>query len=162
MIQYLGDYEHKETTKLPDGRTWSTATHNIILEYAELDLDVYFQEIRPPILEGEVAHFWDDMFDVAEAVNTIHDITITRGGVQHDYYGYVGFYPSGSTRSLHSRWHADIKPDNILIVKGKFKLADPGFARFEKKSDKDLATIAGGTETYSASKSASIKREKIH
>jgi serine/threonine protein kinase len=45
-------------------------------------------------------------------------------------------------------WHADIKPDNILIVKGKFKLADPGFARFEKKSSRDSTIIPGGTTTY--------------
>lgn len=46
------------------------------------------------------------------------------------------------------RWHADIKPDNILIVQGKFKLADPGFARFEKQAVGDLTTIFGGTTTY--------------
>ena len=47
------------------------------------------------------------------------------------------------------RWHADIKPDNILIVHEKFKLADPGFAKFIKKADgnpKEIVT--GGTETY--------------
>jgi serine/threonine protein kinase len=50
-----------------------------------------------------------------------------------------------------SRWHADIKPDNILIVQGKFKLADPGFATFIRanKSDPDPKTILlGGTTTY--------------
>lgn len=31
-----------------------------------------------------------------------------------------------------SRWHADIKPDNILIVNGDLKLADPGYAEFAK------------------------------
>jgi serine/threonine protein kinase len=50
--------------------------------------------------------------------------------------------------SHKNRWHADIKPDNILIVKGKFKLADPGFARFEKKTGKDATIIQGGTTTY--------------
>ncbi|OQV04540.1 Protein kinase domain-containing protein isoform 1 [Cladophialophora immunda] len=134
MIQYLCDYEQKENTTSPDGVVRSVVTHNIILEYAELDLDCYFQEKRPPILEGEVAHFWEDMFDVAGAVEKIHDLTVTRGAVEHKYYG----------------WHADIKPDNILIVQEKFKLADPGFARFEKQTDKDRVTIAGGTETYSA------------
>ena len=28
------------------------------------------------------------------------------------------------------RWHADIKPDNILSVRGRLKLADFGFASF--------------------------------
>jgi hypothetical protein len=72
-----------------------------------------------------------------------------------------------------TRWHADVKPDNILQVKGKFKLADPGFATFEKReafaqaekrhaeaekreeeafaqAEKQHATtmIRGGTKTY--------------
>src|SRR5277367_1655910 len=57
-------------------------------------------------------------------------------------------------------WHADIKPDNILRVKGRFKLADPGFAKFKKseaieklkdqtKRLRDQTTmIHGGTRTY--------------
>ena len=62
--------------------------------------------------------------------------------------------------SHKSRWHADIKPDNILRVKGRFKLADPGFAKFKKseaiekledqtKRLRDQTTmIHGGTRTY--------------
>lgn len=70
--------------------------------------------------------------------------------------------PSTSDRD---RWHADVKPDNILRVKGKFKLADPGFATFELKeafaqaekrhaeAKKRQATtmIRGGTKTYGES-----------
>jgi hypothetical protein len=48
-----------------------------------------------------------------------------------------------------SRWHADIKPDNILSVQGKFKLADPGFATFIPKKDGiPKEHVSGGTETY--------------
>ena len=71
------------------------------------------------------------------------------------------------------RWHADIKPDNILFVERAtvnttvdgnenpepikrektFKLADPGFAKFVEKTKKDSEGIPkqrlrGGTETY--------------
>ena len=71
------------------------------------------------------------------------------------------------------RWHADIKPDNILSVERvtvnttfdgnensepvkrekKFKLADPGFAKFVEKTKKDSEGVPkqrlrGGTETY--------------
>ena len=59
----------------------------------------------------------------------------------------------------HSSWHADIKPDNILIVAEngpdgneieKFKLADPGFAKFVKKTGTSPIEVplSGGTETY--------------
>jgi serine/threonine protein kinase len=51
-------------------------------------------------------------------------------------------------------WHADIKPENIIHVRGKYKLADPGFARFKKKAqDKGAAPqirLHGGTDTYGA------------
>ena len=55
--------------------------------------------------------------------------------------------------SHENRWHADIKPDNILEIQGKFKLADPGFAKFLKKAKEDpnsnpTADIAGGTHTF--------------
>lgn len=50
-----------------------------------------------------------------------------------------------------TRWHGDVKPDNILRVHGKYKLADFGFAEFEedKGNPKDLYTnLIGGTRTY--------------
>ncbi len=48
-----------------------------------------------------------------------------------------------------SSWHADVKPDNILSVQGKFKLSDPGFATFKFKSEQDPEEfLLGGTETY--------------
>ena len=47
------------------------------------------------------------------------------------------------------RWHADIKPDNILLVNGMFKLADPGFAKFVKETGKNPEEVVfGGTWTY--------------
>jgi serine/threonine protein kinase len=50
------------------------------------------------------------------------------------------------------RWHADIKPDNILSVQGGFKLSDPGFASFvQKADDMPKRSIQGGTETYGMS-----------
>ena len=52
---------------------------------------------------------------------------------------------------MRHRWHADIKPDNILLVQDRFKLADPGFAVFKSKTDADsdpVAEIQGGTEAY--------------
>jgi serine/threonine protein kinase len=46
-------------------------------------------------------------------------------------------------------WHADIKPDNILIVQGKFKLADPGFVKFVKSTGgTPRELLPGGTESY--------------
>jgi hypothetical protein len=62
-------------------------------------------------------------------------------------------FPVCSTNS--TRWHGDIKPDNILEVQGKFKLTDPGFAKFveldkskEKIDSEPIAELIGGTQTY--------------
>jgi serine/threonine protein kinase len=51
-----------------------------------------------------------------------------------------------------SSWHADIKPENIILVRGKYKLADPGFARFKRKAQNTIPQIRihGGTDTYGA------------
>jgi serine/threonine protein kinase len=51
------------------------------------------------------------------------------------------------------RWHGDVKPDNILVVDGDFKLADFGFAKFKSRSEsEENATIKlrGITTTYGA------------
>ncbi len=51
-----------------------------------------------------------------------------------------------------NRWHADIKLDNVLEIRGKFRLVDPGFAKFmerpERKTDTyPMADLSGGTNT---------------
>lgn len=49
-----------------------------------------------------------------------------------------------------TRWHCDIKPENILRTGGRFKLADFGETRI-LRSDPDeqpQAIITGGTMTY--------------
>lgn len=52
-----------------------------------------------------------------------------------------------------SRWHADIKPSNILNVAESYKLADPGFAKFLiknwfKPNTLPKTHLDGGTWTY--------------
>lgn len=57
---------------------------------------------------------------------------------------------------IKHRWHADIKPENIIEVRDKLRLADPGFACFKKKNktqdkgDIPRTQLFGGTETYGA------------
>lgn len=51
------------------------------------------------------------------------------------------------------RWHGDIKPENILDVRGRFKLADPGEARVKYVSGPpggEIPKIAvfGGTRSF--------------
>ncbi|XTI86035.1 hypothetical protein V2W45_1233385 [Cenococcum geophilum] len=113
-------------------RTSTQPTNNILLEYGQMDLEVYFANRVPPVLPPEMMAFWRDIFDIAEEVRDIHNLEYLK----EKFYG----------------WHADIKPDKILYIRGKFKLADPGFAKWLKKTEQTCArpttTVDGGTDTY--------------
>ena len=65
----------------------------------------------------------------------------------------IAYYPTFSTLVLlmrWRRWHADVKPANILFINGKFKLADPGFVKFVQNNIEDpTAVLEGCTWTYS-------------
>ncbi|KAL8941905.1 MAG: hypothetical protein Q9216_001978 [Gyalolechia sp. 2 TL-2023] len=145
MVRYLADYTHAEKTDV-DLQTQSTPsgsrercvirnTFNLLLEFGEFDLDEFFAERLPPVLQGETEDFWRALFDVASALDGIHNLKLDRHGVVREFDG----------------WHADVKPDNILSVQGRFKLSDPGFAKFVRKTDRDPKEfLLGGTETYGA------------
>lgn len=52
--------------------------------------------------------------------------------------------------NVYIRFHADIKPENILLVEGKCKLADFGFTKFVQETDtEERAFLAGATWKYS-------------
>ena len=148
MVRWLGAYSHEDARQLSSPSQDSTqesgtTTHNILLEFGESDLEVLFGEKLPPILPKEIEDFWASFFEVADAVKGIHYLKTGTGTPwAQDFHG----------------WHSDIKPDNILSVRNKFKLADPGFARF-KKVDKAKGErppeehILGGTESYGAPES---------
>ncbi|KAF2434232.1 kinase-like protein [Tothia fuscella] len=147
MIRYLGHYSHKETNSRPrfpedppnlpgkDGLPQPNLTSNILLEYGEYDLNDVFQYRLPPVFTADIDAFWMALFQIAEVVQGLHNLKI-RGDIY--YHG----------------WHADIKPQNILHVKGKYKLADPGFAKFKRKTDAAEAIpeeiLLGGTKTFGA------------
>lgn len=48
------------------------------------------------------------------------------------------------------RCHGDIKPENILSVNGRFKIADPAEAEIEVSTTPDIleTSMTGGTVTY--------------
>ena len=61
--------------------------HHIILEFGKCDLDTILCSYIPPILQNEIEAFWDKMFKLVEAVNHIHNLTITRDRLQSYYNG---------------------------------------------------------------------------
>ncbi|PGH18775.1 hypothetical protein AJ79_00188 [Helicocarpus griseus UAMH5409] len=59
---------------------------------------------------------------------------------------------------MYLRWHADVKPDNILRVHGVFKLADFGFAKFTARGEGvAMQYIEGGTHAYGAPEMARMR-----
>ena len=47
-------------------------THNILLEFGELDLDEFFAESDPPAHPLEITGFWERFFKLAQALNKLH------------------------------------------------------------------------------------------
>ncbi|KAK2056910.1 hypothetical protein LY76DRAFT_517425 [Colletotrichum caudatum] len=127
MIQYIGWFTCYE----PDVHGGLELYSNIVLELADFDFYEAIRKESPPISANEILGFWKTMAEISVALACIHDVTIEN----RDYL----------------TWHGDIKPENILRVNGRFKLADPGEARMRLKSigtgdQKTKAT--GGTRTY--------------
>lgn len=53
-------------------------TCNILLEFADMDLSVYFQNRLPPALSKEFEEFWKALFAIADAVKDIHNFKDNR------------------------------------------------------------------------------------
>lgn len=128
VVKYLGEYQLG--TSLESSR--ASSSRHIMLEYGELDLDEYLVDNYPPVLSEEIIAFWEGLFAVADTLKRIHHLQDDRN---HVYRG----------------WHGDVKPDNILRVRGEHKLADFGFTKFIREQfGKTTTFLPGGTRTYGA------------
>ncbi|KAF1979436.1 hypothetical protein BU23DRAFT_154737 [Bimuria novae-zelandiae CBS 107.79] len=137
MIQCLGFYAilHSTPAEFSSSSQKSQFREmNILLEYGRFDLMRMFQYRLPPVNSPEVEGFWRSLIEVVDALKGIHNIRTQNG--------------------RYNGWHNDIKPENVIVVNGKYKLADPGFAKFQKilEENAPLPTIIahGGTATYAA------------
>ena len=184
MVRWLADYTLTQVplgtgiqpASSPAAQEPKVTTHNILLEYGQRDLSVYFAEIEPPVRSSDIEVFWRSLFAVADAVKGIHNLEVHDAGTETEYHGYN---PSQAVRTTilaltAIRWHTDIKPDNILYLEDRlrtdrslkvdrattlencekaFKLADPGFAKFQPKSHTHSQAVPerileGGTVSY--------------
>jgi hypothetical protein len=99
IVKYLGDYIHKEIRPRSTSQCMPAAeaqgpetdiitTYNILLEYGECDLDEFFIDRTPPVLANETRFFWERLFEVAKALERIHNLTVDSDGmVGLEYYG---------------------------------------------------------------------------
>lgn len=128
-------------------------TYNLLLEYGDRDLETFFAQTHPPFLEPEIVSFWKEIFKVVKAVRSIHNYKNPD-----NRFRYKGYNCTNSRHPVNNcRWHADIKPDNILLVENKCKLADFGFARFVPETEQARAYLAGATWTYSKQSSSACR-----
>lgn len=96
MVRYLTEYGHKEIQRAPGGsgtvepgsvQNVTKTTYNILLEYGDCDLDEFFAERLPPVLDTEVEAFWQDLFEIADAVEGIHNLEVCTDGMRQKFYG---------------------------------------------------------------------------
>jgi len=87
VIRRLGCYSHRVRQ---EGRnpqesqatcTWKD-TMNILLEYGNFDLRLYFGHYSPPVLPAEIIRFWKSIFEVGDAVYGIHEFK--QGGSEYN------------------------------------------------------------------------------
>ncbi|KAF4821021.1 putative serine/threonine-protein kinase mps1 [Colletotrichum siamense] len=134
MIQYVGWFRNFE----PDGHGGQQMYYNIVLELAEFDFYTAIRMESPPTSVDEISGFWATMSEISGALASIHYVII-------DGNPYL-------------TWHGDIKPENILRVNDRFKLADPGEASMLLKSSNTAspqkAKALGGTRSYAAPEKA--------
>ncbi|KAK2765345.1 hypothetical protein FQN54_008191 [Arachnomyces sp. PD_36] len=137
IVRCLGYFRHSDCS--------GAVTYNLLLEFGQMDLDEFWADITniPPARTDEIIYFWQSLFNVAKAIKNVHEVS-KKGGVVDG-------------------WHADVKPDNILRVHGKWKLADFGFAKFVERAEGNKEDpeqyIEGGTQAYGAPEVARIRTD---
>ncbi|KAG9195926.1 hypothetical protein G6011_01047 [Alternaria panax] len=146
ILQCLGSYTHDYGEGKGLGKTY-----NLLLEYGENDLhQAWADETNvPPVQAQEILQNWKSLFEVAKAIGHVHNLEIQRGKSQQPWRFYG--------------WHADIKPDNILSVRGRLKLADFGFSSFAPHIEghggsEPTELIRGFTDTYGAPEVSRMKK----
>ncbi|KAK7753926.1 hypothetical protein SLS62_004024 [Diatrype stigma] len=106
MVRYFGWFRSYE---VQDDQ--SIECYNLVLELGEMDLSEAFQKYLPPMSPDGILAFWERMGGLALALNAIHTLS--------------------KAKLRYNMCHGDIKPENILCVNGRFKIADPAEAAIE-------------------------------
>jgi hypothetical protein len=78
MVRYLSHFAREEH---------NGHTYHILLEFGELDLEDFFLDRLPPALQTEIVQFWENLFEVGDAVEQIHNFAMSRAGIRRNFHG---------------------------------------------------------------------------
>jgi hypothetical protein len=87
VLKYLGEYVHwgrylsvnHNEGLAGKGADVPQTSYNILFEYADHDLGTKLQTKSPPFLPSGIFHFWRSLFEFANAVERLHEYTMTVG-----------------------------------------------------------------------------------
>lgn len=94
IVRFLAEYEHQEIQRSHDSPSDTSIatvkikpTYNILLEFGDFDLEEFFGWRLPPVFQPEVGAFWKGLFEVAEALEGIHNLKVDSSGVMEEFHG---------------------------------------------------------------------------
>lgn len=119
IIQLLMTYTHE-------------GAYNLIFSWADIDLRTYLSTSSNPCSQAERLPIWRQLKNVASAIHSIHELAIQVDDASLSHIGH----------------HHDLKPQNILVMKGNFMVADLGLARFRSASCTSKTSLKWGTNLY--------------
>ncbi|KXH47320.1 protein kinase [Colletotrichum nymphaeae SA-01] len=135
VIELLATFEHGDT-------------YYLVTPWAEHDLHGLFTEppsslacdsasaVKPAALTAK------QMLGVAEALKAIHYCRLKKRSIERDHE---------TAGELDGSYHGDIKPENILVEDGQWKLADFGLSQIGRGTDPSQGDRpAGCSPTYRA------------
>jgi serine/threonine protein kinase len=112
LIHFFGDYqidneedEIEVRNSSPKDYRKDEVTYNVIMEFADMDLDELLNSSNGPWIHENFIEFWSKFFELAKALKDL-DRMPDEG------------------RTEYTTLHGDLKLANIVSVNGQFKLID--------------------------------------
>lgn len=160
VVRYLSTFTSFEQRLLqsstPDKGTqpqW-TLTYNILFEYGQANLRQFFHSITPPASYSAIRSFWEQIIRISKAIERLHlgySNSKSTSGQPEEYFGYESPWPYliETNAVTYNSYHHDLKPSNVIIVDGDFKLGDFGFASVGRRDQVSTTTYSyAGTLSY--------------
>ena len=79
-MKYFGSYTHFDSHA-------KDSTYNILLEYADHDLEEYFADKRPPTKSEDIIAFWEGIVGLCHALQKLHNLEVQEKDSMLQYYG---------------------------------------------------------------------------